>query len=101
MHGVSTRRSNPTSGSDGALTGVSCTSAKSCTAVGSYKDGPDTVTLADGWNGAKWALQPTPNPEGTVSELLGVSCSPMTGCGVTGYGEGASSVYSPLAEGDA
>ena len=39
---------------NGILEGVSCSSAKACTAVGS--NGGE-ATLAERWNGTKWALQ--------------------------------------------
>src|SRR5579864_945137 len=43
------------------LSGVACTSATSCTAVGSYTNGTGTrLTLAEHWNGTSWAIQTTP-----------------------------------------
>jgi hypothetical protein len=65
----------------GALSGVSCTSATACTAVGSY----DNVTLAEAWNGTKWSLEPTANPNGSQrSSLSGVSCTSATACTAVG-----------------
>jgi len=63
------------------LSAVSCTSASACTAVGSY----DNVTLAETWNGARWSLEPTPNPSGSKrSALSGVSCTSATSCTAVG-----------------
>jgi hypothetical protein len=42
---------NPTGGSGSTLDGVSCASAKACTAVGGYNNGTTGVTLAERWNG--------------------------------------------------
>ena len=64
--------------------GVSCTALTACTAVGST--GYDTAaaapeTLAEGWNGTNWAIQPTPDPPGrTGSEFHGVSCTSPSAC---------------------
>jgi hypothetical protein len=43
------------------LSAVSCSSAKRCTAVGSYSVGRNTLTLAERWNGRRWAIQRTRN----------------------------------------
>jgi hypothetical protein len=37
-------------------------------------------TLAEAWNGATWALQPTPHPEQGLHQLLGVSCTSSSAC---------------------
>jgi hypothetical protein len=68
------------------LTGVSCTSATACTAVGEYTNASNVaVTLAERWNGTAWAVQATPNPVGTNgSELSGVSCTSATACTAVG-----------------
>jgi hypothetical protein len=50
---------NPSGGTSPTLSGVSCTSANACTAVGSYT-GSTTLTLAERWNGTTWEIQPTP-----------------------------------------
>jgi hypothetical protein len=79
------------------LTGVSCTSASSCTATGLYSAGatqtaPGTeATLAEHWNGSSWSVQPTPKvpaPSGgtiVASELDGVSCTSASACTAVGY----------------
>jgi hypothetical protein len=80
---------NPTGTNDSYLSGVSCTSATACTAVGYYrKSAGAQVTLAETWNGAKWSIVPTPNPSGRASSSLsGVSCTSATACVAVGdYG---------------
>jgi len=96
------------------LSGVSCTSATDCTAVGWWNgiqcnNGQPTCnclrlpyctvkngTLTEAWDGASWAIQPSPF-SGGGGHLLGVSCVSATACTADGvyfipaYG-------SPLAE---
>jgi hypothetical protein len=75
----------PPSGNESYLTGVSCPSAKVCTAVGAYGSVNGSWTLAERWNGAKWVVQSTPNPSGSQnSELAGVSCPSATVCAAVG-----------------
>src|ERR1700733_11457792 len=65
------------------LNGVSCSSATACTADGYSKNssGAD-LTLAEHWNGTKWAVQSTPTPSGGPfgGGLAGVSCSSAAAC---------------------
>jgi hypothetical protein len=71
------------------LSGVSCTSATACTAVGGYSYLSDYLTLAEGWNGTTWAIEPTPNVSGAT--LSSVSCTSATACtAVGGLSDGAS-----------
>ncbi len=61
---------------NGALPGVSCTSATACIAAG-Y----DSVALAEGWNGTSWSVQPISTPPGIAdSELSALSCALATMC---------------------
>ncbi len=71
----------------GSLSGVSCVSTSSCTAVGHYTNkAGDEVTLAERWDGTSWAAQTTPNPTGaTGSELSGVSCVSASACTAVGH----------------
>lgn len=73
-------------GGDSDLSGISCTSATACTAVGSYINSTGhRVTLAERWNGTSWTVQPTPNPLGAdSSDLKGVSCTSATACTAVG-----------------
>jgi hypothetical protein len=99
---------NPASGKEGAnnesnrLSGVSCTSATACTAVGSYfivvgtpsKNDGTEYTLAEKWNGTEWSVQTTSNPGGTEDNdenvLSGVSCTSSTACTAVGaYQQGS------------
>lgn len=75
---------NPTTDPNKYLFGVSCTSAKSCTAAG-YTEG-DVVwdaTIVEHWNGHKWSVQRSPSP-GSDSDLYGVSCSSTSDCTAAG-----------------
>jgi hypothetical protein len=70
---------NPTGASSSSLSGLSCTSATACTAVGNYISGGVTQTLAERWDGTAWTIQPTSNPTGaSSSSLSGVSCTAVT-----------------------
>jgi hypothetical protein len=72
----------------GQLSGVSCTSATACTAVGQSAAGTTTGTLAEVWNGSAWAVQSTPDPagQGGLSVLSAVSCLPGgSACTAVGY----------------
>lgn len=74
-----------------SLNGVSCASRSACTSVGSFVNSAGTsVTLAEGWNGVRWAIQRTPRL-GLV--LNGVSCPSATVCVAVG-----ASRRGPLAE---
>jgi hypothetical protein len=70
------------------LNAVSCSSAVACTAAGDYdtqQHPADYHTLAEHWNGIKWAIQATPNPAGNGSSFLeGVSCPPGNACTAAG-----------------
>jgi hypothetical protein len=70
------------------LSGVSCTSPTRCTAVGDYSKGPDTVPLAERWNGSSWRIQSAKRPSGLKSsELASVSCTSPTRCTAVGDGQ--------------
>ncbi len=77
-------------GLDAYLNGVSCTSPSDCTAVG-YTYGatsPDgfveEATLAEVWDGETWTVPTIPDPSGTGSNLLAVSCSATETCTAVG-----------------
>jgi len=74
------RTPSPAAGG-GALFGVACTSAVSCTAVGFSNSG----TLAEHWNGTTWAIQATPNPPQGGAGLSGVSCTSAVSCTAVGF----------------
>lgn len=79
-----------------ALNGVSCVSARSCTAVGNYAppsapDGPPggRVPLDEQWNGATWTVEQTtfrpPSSVAPQAYLDGVSCSSPRLCFAVGH----------------
>jgi hypothetical protein len=82
----------------GALSAVSCTAPRACTATGTNfsTTGP---TLAERWNGTSWGVQPTPNPTNFTTSreevaLDGVSCTSATACTASGkYSPGGSAAY--------
>jgi hypothetical protein len=79
-----------------ALYGVSCTSAKACTAVGS--NGQD-ATLAEHWNGVKWSTQRTPDINGYSPYLGAVSCTSPKSCRAVGnYTDAETGCSVPLLE---
>ena len=81
----------------GRLTGVSCASARSCTAVGFYGNLPGTGTLAEHWDGTSWSLQATPDPAGAgVSVLEGVSCPAAGVCAAVGRYQNAAGKHVTL-----
>jgi hypothetical protein len=77
---------NPAGATSSALSGLSCTAAAACTAVGDYRNVAGTnVTLAEAWNGTSWGVQSTPNPSSsTGSFLYGVSCTAAASCTAAG-----------------
>ncbi len=72
------------------LTGVSCTSATACTAIGYYENTSSLtkgLPLAERWNGAGWTLQYPPVPLSSIgygSHFDGVSCASATACTAVG-----------------
>jgi len=68
---------------------ISCTAADACTAVGGYNPNkspglPDSVPLAERWNGRRWSVQHAPSYGRYYIELRGVSCVSRTFCLATG-----------------
>jgi erythromycin esterase-like protein len=81
---------SPASASGTFLQDLACRSAADCTAVGSYFNGTGNATLAEGWNGTAWSVQPTPaSPDSTYTTLNGVSCPSAGDCVAVGYSTGA------------
>ncbi len=72
---------NPGDSASSVLSGVSCTSATACTAVGSGAG----AALAERWDGTSWTIQAIPSPSGaTASGLSGVSCTSAIACTAIG-----------------
>jgi erythromycin esterase-like protein len=81
---------SPANASGTFLQGLSCRSAADCTAVGSYFNGTGNVTVAEGWNGTAWSIQPVPEPAGpSYATLNAVSCPGAGDCVAVGYSTGA------------
>ncbi|HEY2130102.1 MAG TPA: hypothetical protein VGH77_23260 [Streptosporangiaceae bacterium] len=78
---------NPPGSPGSGFTGVACTSASFCEAVGGRLDsaGNPVATLAERWNGKSWAIQPTPNPA-PGSLFGGVTCTSASFCVAVGGG---------------
>jgi hypothetical protein len=76
----------------GIVSGVSCVSVRFCTAVGSIDDysGPTAGTAAMGWDGRRWRIQPTPDPDPANEALrasdglASVSCTSSKACVAVG-----------------
>jgi hypothetical protein len=89
----------PTGQPDNALTGVGCSSAHACTAVGVYFTATGPIfTFAESWNGRAWVLQSTVNPSKTSNSLLGVACTSARACTAVGLYAGPESVALSLIE---
>jgi hypothetical protein len=73
------RSPDPKGAARSELKAVSCTSPRSCTAVGYYEKGSYSLTLAERWSGKRWSIKATPNP-GTSLELRAVSCASADSC---------------------
>jgi hypothetical protein len=84
----------------GQLNFGTCITASACVAVGTYvKASGVGVSLAERWNGRKWAVQKTSNPAGAaVSTLAGVACATRSSCMAVGYWVTRSGTLMPLAE---
>ncbi|HET9075698.1 MAG TPA: hypothetical protein VFN68_02110 [Acidimicrobiales bacterium] len=75
---------------DNELNGVSCVSASSCIAVGSYTFlGPGnqeySQALIERWDGSAWSISASPNTSATQNRSLnGVSCVSVSACTAVG-----------------
>ncbi len=64
---------------------VSCPTAKSCFAVGSYTIAHRPRSLIEHWNGSNWAIMHVLDPDHSTSTLLsGVSCPATKSCFAVG-----------------
>jgi hypothetical protein len=81
------------------LSGVSCVSAASCTAVGHYSTKSDAVlSLVESWNGTHWSVVPSPDPSASSNDLSSVSCTSPTFCMAVGRYGASGSAAMTLAE---
>lgn len=77
--------SEPAGAAASALSGISCALPDTCTAVGQFDLGTGPVTLAEGWNGTTWTVEPSPDPSvSQASSLAGVSCIAAPNCQAVG-----------------
>jgi len=94
----------------GGLSAVSCSSSRSCIAVGGsgcYGSGGGSFCSGSGfapaehWDGRRWSLQATPTVSvGMPPQLVGVSCGSLFACTAVGtYAQQQSQTPAPLAEG--
>src|SRR5205814_1373926 len=89
------RSPNTSATQDNYLSGVTCTSASDCWAVGDYVIPNDNgfyySTLVEHWNGAAWSFVTSPNTSTTQpNRLYGVTCSSASDCwAVGGYWDDA------------
>jgi hypothetical protein len=90
---------NPTGAQFAFLNAVSCASVSACTAAGAYINSSGTFqTLAERWNGTRWAIQPTPNRAGGQNFLIGVACTASSACTAAGQSINSSGTFQTLAE---
>jgi hypothetical protein len=94
---------NPSATQGSQLSGVSCTSATSCTAVGSYQSSNvsnfgDYQTLVEVWDGTAWSIESSPNPSTTQDILQGVSCGASQVCTAIGLAPDLGGVTATLIE---
>lgn len=80
---------------DASLYAVSCTSAKSCVAVGYSLTSP-TQAIIERWDGTAWRIQATPQLA-KDTDLLGLSCSNAQACTAVGWNNAGGNAR-PLAE---
>ena len=78
------RTPNPPGVTSSTLTGVSCTSATFCIAVGQATTATSSLPLAEVWNGTAWSIQQTPSV--TDAQFSGVSCTSASACTAVGAG---------------
>jgi hypothetical protein len=76
---------SPAGATHTGLQGISCLSASSCTATGSYTSSVGERALAEHWDGRTWSVQRTRNLVGASSSLSAVSCHTTASCTATGW----------------
>jgi hypothetical protein len=89
---------NPPNGIFNAFTGVTCTSASQCWAVGYAYVGSAFQTLIEKWDGNSWTIVASPNGDSTHDNALnGVICNSTSDCWTVG-GFATSSAVQTLTE---
>jgi hypothetical protein len=94
------RAAVPTGAKSTELFDVSCSSTSRCTATGRYLNSSRvTASLAERWNGKKWAIQRTPNVPGAGHNTLrGISCPSNNWCMAVGANKFPTKGFRILAE---
>jgi hypothetical protein len=68
------------------LTGVTCTSASNCWAVGYFSTGATDQTLIEHWDGNNWTVVNSPNTDTSfTNRLLAVTCASTSDCWSVGF----------------
>jgi hypothetical protein len=78
---------SPNAGATPTFSGVACSSASDCWAIGGHyagANGASLETFIEHWNGAAWSIVASPNPGGPPV-LNGVACSSASQCWAVGY----------------
>jgi len=84
--------------SESALNGISCESADSCVAVGTYSNDGVTVADAFSWDGSSWQLDSPLSPPGSSeSGFNGISCI-ASSCVAVGFEQLSAGSNAPLVE---
>jgi hypothetical protein len=82
------------------LSGVTCSSASDCWAVGLYNISSVDVdqTLIEHWNGRAWSIVNSPNTSATQSNYLSdVTCASASNCWAVGYYNFTGTIFPPPA----
>jgi hypothetical protein len=88
----------PTDNFGSMLTGISCSAANACMAVGSYQADWAPLALVERWDGSSWSLATTPNPSNPQGIVLSdVSCTAISACMAVGSKPAVSSDSPTLA----
>jgi hypothetical protein len=89
------RVAQPAGPTSNGFTAVSCVSSSWCEAVGSRDNlANTTLSLAEGWNGTSWTVQPSAVPAGgAASDLFGVSCVSSDFCEAVGGGASPAEIW--------
>ena len=91
---------NPVGATDSVLSGVSCSSATACTAVGHFTNRSGAgVALAERWDGTRWSIEPIVGPAGAKTSLLfDISCVSRSACIAVGSVTDRRGVTVPMVE---
>lgn len=76
---------SPNGGPGSVLRAITCQSASSCQAAGSYQGTSGQLTLAESWNGRTWTVRAPPNRTPRNDNLQAVSCVTSSDCVATGF----------------